>query len=78
MIYFQINLSVHDPTRPESRPHSYPFVTGDTLRAFADVVFENTEPLFKPWYFKYIKWYYKITMSIIMHTSHPINLFIGG
>ena len=23
--------------------HSYPFVTGDTFRAFADVVFDNTE-----------------------------------
>ena len=24
-------------------PHSYPFVTGDTFRAFADVIFDETQ-----------------------------------
>ena len=34
-------------------PHSYPFITGDTFRAFADVAFDNTERLYRPGYHKY-------------------------
>ena len=38
-------------------PHSYPFITGDTFRAFADVAFDNTERLYRPGYHKYFVWH---------------------
>ena len=38
-----IALQVDFPDHGGGCPHSYPFVTGDTFRAFADVVFDNTE-----------------------------------
>ena len=42
-LLLSIALQVDFPDHGGGCPHSYPFVTGDTFRAFADVVFDNTE-----------------------------------
>ena len=44
IVAFQVDF----PDHGGGCPHSYPFVTGDTFRAFADVAFDNVERLYLP------------------------------
>ena len=39
-----MNFQVHLPGASTSRQHSYPFVSGDTFRAFADIIYDPHPP----------------------------------